>query len=103
MAILERLSFRVINDQWDAVMAQEKEWEALESKAGGFPMKRRYRVISGAMSGDTFVFEREWENIAAIEAGYGRLFALPETKQLSDTNQSLKTDHRMEFYSVLSL
>ena len=50
MAILERMSFKVIDDQWDAVMAQEKEWDALESKAGGFPKKRRYHAYAGAMS-----------------------------------------------------
>lgn len=102
MAILERVTFKVINDQWDAVMAQEKEWEALETQAGGFPKKRCYRVISGPMSGDTFVYEREWENFAAIEAALGRMFAFPEARQLSDAGQSMKAGQSMEFYSVLS-
>jgi hypothetical protein len=103
MAILERVTFKVINDQWDAVLAQEKEWEALEIEAGGFPKKRRYRAISGALSGDTFVYEREWESFAAIEAALGRLFAFPKARQLSDAGQSMKADQRMEFYSVLSV
>ena len=101
MAILERLSFRVINEQWDAVMAQEKKWEALEVKAGGFPKKRRYRAISGALSNDTFVFEREWENLAAIEAAYDRLFAQEGAKSLAEAAPAIKADSRMEFYSVL--
>jgi hypothetical protein len=65
-------------------------------------MKRRYRVISGAMTNDTFVFEREWESFGAIDAAYDHLFALPEVRQLSEANQSLKADHRVEFYSVLT-
>jgi len=101
MAILERLSFKVINDQWDAVMAQEKEWEALENKIGGFPMKQRYRAYSSSESIDTFVFEREWESIAAYEAAYMRLFAMAEVKALADAGQPVKADTHIEFYMTL--
>lgn len=101
MAILERLRFKVINDQWDAVMAQEKEWEVLEGKAGGFPMKRRYRAYSSSESVDTFVFEREWESMAAYEAAYMRLFARPEVKSLGDAGQSVKADTHIEIYMTL--
>jgi hypothetical protein len=102
MAILERLSFRVINDQWDSVMAQEKEWEALESKIGGFPMKRRFRAYTGSLSTEIFVFEREWESMAAYEAAYHRLFAMPEVKPLAAAAQTTKADQRIEFYGVLT-
>jgi hypothetical protein len=55
------------------------------------------------MTNDTFVFEREWESFGAIDAAYDRLFALPEVRQLSEANQSLKADHRVAFFTACSL
>lgn len=53
------------------------------------------------LSNDTFVFEREWENLAAIEAAYDRLFAQEGAKSLAEAAPAIKADSRMEFYSVL--
>jgi hypothetical protein len=101
MAILERMIQKVVNNHWDAVTAQEKEWEALETKVGGFPKKRRYRGYAGAYGPDTFVFEREWESMATYEAAYRRLFALPEVQALGKISDTLKIDTHVEFYGVL--
>jgi hypothetical protein len=101
MAILERMIQKVVNNQWDAVLAQEKEWEALEAKVGGFPMKRRYRPYASPLSHDALVWEREWENFAACEAAYTRLFALPEVKALAKAQESLTTAGHVELYMVL--
>lgn len=101
MAILERMIQKVINNQWDAVLAQEKEWDALEAKVGGFPKKRRFRSYASPLSHDAFVWEREWENFAACEAAYARLFALPEVKSLAKAQESLTADGHVELYMVL--
>ncbi len=102
MAILERLQCKVINSQWEAVMAQEKEWDACEEKAGGFPKKRRYGGYIGGPGFDTYIFEREWESLEVYEAANKRLWALPEVQALANAGNTYKRDSFLEFYFVIN-
>ncbi len=101
MAILERVIEKVVDQQWDAVNAQEKEWDALEAKLGSFGKKRRYMSWIGEPGVGYVVFEREWESMAAYEAAYGRLWALPEVESLNKVSSTLKVDTRIELYLML--
>lgn len=102
MAILERLYFKVNPGQFEKIMALEKEWDAYEEKAGGFPKKRRYGGYIGGTGFDTFIFEREWEDLATYEAANKRLWAQPEVAALNAAGQPLKTDAHLEFCFVIN-
>jgi len=101
MAFLERVVERVAVNKWDVVKALEKEWDALEAKLDGFPKKRRLQGFAGPYGWDYFVFEREWESLAAYEAAYDRLWKAPEVKALAEAGLGIKTDSRTEIYAVL--
>lgn len=101
MAILERMIQRVYDDKWEAVLAQEKEWDALEARVGGFPKKRRYRGFASPHSTEFIVFEREWPSLAAYEAAYGRLNVAPGYQELSQAGDQLKAGVHVELYFVL--
>jgi hypothetical protein len=101
MAILERHIARVLNDRWDDLLALEKRWDALEARLGGFPPKRRYRMIYGGLGWSTFVWEREWESRAAAEAASARRSADPEFAALSEEGKDLAENIANEMYLVL--
>lgn len=102
MAFLERMIQRVYDGKWEAVLAQEKEWDALEAQVGGFPKKRRYRGYASPHGADFIVFEREWPSLAAYEATYTRLFAAPGYQELSQASDQLKAGVQVEMYGVLA-
>jgi hypothetical protein len=77
MAILERCTQNVIAKEEDMI-ALEKKFDALEAKMGHVPPKRRYYAMYGALPAGTMVWEREWENMAAIEAYNDKAMNSPE-------------------------
>ena len=77
--ILERMIHRVKNGKFQELKEVEKKWEALEESLGGFPLRRRYWAMYGAHDGGTYVWEREWESLAAMEAAYDKRSADPES------------------------
>ena len=78
MAILERRVQALEKGKRDAYTEYEKKHEAIEIRLGGFPAKKHYGVISGSHSGNTVVWEREWESFTAMEAAYLRAIADPK-------------------------
>jgi hypothetical protein len=100
--IMERRISKVKTGKWNEVLAEEKKWDAVESRLGGFPPKRRYQPLAGAESFYTFVWERDWESFAAAEAAYNRLGDDPEAKNLGEHNATLVEEGRMEFFSVIA-
>jgi hypothetical protein len=101
MAILERRILRILAGRWDDVLALEKRWDALEARLGGFAPKRRYRTLSGGLWLSMWVWEREWESLAAAEAAYARMGADPECSALVALNRELSEDGPIEFYRAL--
>lgn len=99
MAILERhVQFKVKNEgtyrEW------EKSWEELEGRLGGFPAKRHYWLMSGAEAQGTLVWEREWENLATMEAAYDNMFHDAEAERLASTGPEILENERVEVYFV---
>lgn len=101
MAILERMILRIAPGKWEAMKAQEKAWDALEAKAGGFPQKRRYQGYSGAVGTDHLVIEREWESLALYEAAYTRMWSSPDVQAIAEADAGIKLDQHIEFYGVI--
>lgn len=97
MAILERrVQFGTKNEA--AYREWEKTWEAIESRLGGFPPKRHYWLMSGAEKSGTVVWEREWENFAAMEAAYDKMMSDDESNQLGNTAETINDGERIEYY-----
>jgi hypothetical protein len=101
MGIMERWTQRVRQDRWGSVWEREKLWEAVEARVGGFGPKRRYQVIAGCPDANAFVWEREWESFAALEAAYARLLADPEAQSLAHSSPEVfESGGRREYYAV---
>src|SRR5689334_5581530 len=96
MTLLERHVFQVTNQQ--AFWERERKFKAVEDRLGGFPPKRYYYLIAGADATGTMVEEREWENMAAMETAYERLFAEPGVMELGDSGPTSGNTERTEFY-----
>lgn len=72
MRVIERMTQKVRPGKWDDVAALEREWDAAEAKQGNVPQKRRYFSGYGSQPMGTFVWEREWESMAALESHWQR-------------------------------
>jgi len=77
--IVERRIHRVKSGKYQELKEIEKKWDAFEESLGGFPPKRRYWTNFGAHDPYLFVWEREWENLAAMEAADDKYSADPES------------------------
>lgn len=102
MALLERHIQKIRAP--NLIKEWEQSWIALEKKVGGFPDKRYYELISGTDPMGTKVWEREWENFAAMEAAYTKMFQQgPEANSLNARSSEFVTEERLEFYGVLEI
>jgi len=80
MRIIERRTQEVERGGWDAYWEVEKQFDAIEARAGGFPAKRYYHTMEKYTT--TIVWEREWESFATMEATYAKEGADPETQKI---------------------
>lgn len=99
--IMERRIAKVKTGKWAELMAEEARWEAVERRLGGFPPKRRCQPLAGVESFNTFVWERDWESLAAAEEAYRRLGEDAEAKKLGEHSATLTEDGRMEIFRVI--
>jgi hypothetical protein len=103
---MERMIQKVKKGKWEEAMELEKRFDALEARQGGIPTKRRYRCIYGAYDFDVFIWEREWEDAATIEAK-GREQRGPDLQplwqELFDEGEDIYESNRMELYWVAQL
>lgn len=100
MVILERLIQHIAADQWQALDALDKEYDAVESKHG-VPAKKRYRALAGPDDVDTLIVEREWPSMAAMETAFEHLMADPEYQKVNSKAEGIVLDNRWEYYMVL--
>jgi len=102
MAIMERWIHKVTEQSaWETILENEKKWDAIEERLGGFSRKRRYRPIAGAEDSTKFIWEREWESMTALEAGYKQFEGDDEVKELSKGLPNLIDSIRREIFEVL--
>ena len=94
---VERMTQRVKDGKWRELKELEKRYDTLEEQLGGFPPKRRYWSDFGGLDWGTFVWEREWESLAAMEAAEAKYWADPE---LAETMRKLGSEGREIFGSV---
>jgi hypothetical protein len=99
--ILERCTQKIIGTVEEAY-AIEKEFDALEAKMGNVPPKRRYYATYGSLPLGTFVWEREWESMAALEAYQTKMMVDPEWASTQERAEKIFADFHSElFYKIV--
>jgi hypothetical protein len=101
--LVERCTQKVIGSYPD-VVALEKKFEALETKIGNVPKKRRLMPRYAGVPVDTMIWEREWESLSAIEAYQAKANNDdPEWDEAYSQAPKVFTDFKFELFEVITL
>jgi hypothetical protein len=100
MVIVERLIQQVKPGGWTDLEALDAKFNAVEQRLG-FPAKRRLRYYFGGHDTNTLVIERQWENLAQMEAAYERAFADPDWQALSAGTTAMISGDQHELLAEL--
>ena len=100
--IMERCTQKIVGTYEQAV-ALEKKFDALEAKMGNVPPKRRYTAWYGGLPVWTFIWERDWENLAAIEAYTKAIWEDPEGREMLTSTEKVFADSQFELFDVFTL
>jgi hypothetical protein len=98
--VMERCTQKVIGS-YDEAVAIEKEFEALETKMGNVPTKRRYYAMYSGLLNSTYVWERDWESLAALEAYSIKTMNDPEWAAVIAKAAKIFADSHFEIFGVL--
>ena len=100
MAVVERLIFTVRAGKWGELWELEGRYDEVEG-CHGFPPKRRYQLLFGGGDVDTYVVEREWDSLAALEGAQDRGWGDPDWEALRGAYGAVFEDERRELYTLL--
>ena len=103
MAIIERHIQTLHTSDIDVYKTWEKGFEAADIKAGGFPRKRHFQVVSGRDAQGTVIWEREWESVSAMDAAYAKDADMPEVQELFKRYRSVLERELMEIIQPVSI
>jgi hypothetical protein len=95
MKVIERSTQHVRPGKRAEVISFERAFDELE-KPRGAPAKQRYWLGIGADTSGTFIWQREWESLAAYEAHYEWLIKDKAFQALVLTAQEVFEDGRGE-------
>jgi len=98
--ILQRVIHQVHPGKWEELQAIETRFDVIHARLG-VPPRRRYRRIYGKHCFYTEVIEREWDNLAAMEAQATEWARDPELRALQDEACSLIECTQYELYQML--
>jgi hypothetical protein len=99
---MERCTQKVIGSYEQAV-ALEKKYDALEAKLGNVPPKRRYTAWYSGLPLWTFIWERDWESLTAIENYYKAIWEDPEWVETMTSTDKVFGDAHFELFDVFTL
>jgi hypothetical protein len=100
MIVIERMTQTIRNGKLAELEALDKKYDPVESRLG-FPPKKRYRCLAGSQSWNTFVIERQWESMAALETTYERAMADPEHQALNQEANAVIKSVQVELYGLM--
>ncbi len=100
MRILERLVQTIAADKWPQLREANAAFEPVQRQLG-FPPTRHYQALAGVHGTDIQISEREWDSMAAMEAGWEKLMSGPQYAELEASLAGVVLDNRWEFYLIM--
>ncbi len=100
MPVLERITFKFPPGKWAELERAEAAGDEIEGR-WPFPPKRCYRPMFSSSSFDTFIIEREWESLAAMESIQTEAWAHPDMDAAFQEYGRLYGEMVREVYEVL--
>jgi hypothetical protein len=97
MIIIERMVQEIYPDKWAELEEIDKKYNVVEARLG-FPPKKRSRCISGKLSMNTLIIERQWESLAKLEAANERAMQDAEYQALGMDGTSIIKNLHWELY-----
>jgi len=101
MVAIERMIQKVYPGKWAELEEIDKKFNAVESRLGFPPNKKRYQCMIGSHDSNTLIIERQWESLATMEATYEKAFADPELQALEKEVTSIIESNQLEVYMPL--
>jgi len=98
--VLQRVIHKVYPGKWDEFQELEAKFDAVQAKLG-IPPRKRYRRIYGKHSFYTYVIEREWPSLTAMEAQASEWARNTELRALQDQAYDLIECTQYELYQIL--
>ena len=95
--ILERMIQHIFPGKWAELEAIDKKYNAVEARLG-FPVKKRYQLLTGSHPTGTLVIERQWPSLAAFEEVNMKGLADPEYQALGQEGASIIKSMYWEIY-----
>lgn len=74
-----------------------KRWRAFDERLG-MPPEKQYSCFTGSHEMNTLLLIREWESLAAMEAGFEKMQADPELAELSAAGGKCIESTQWELY-----
>jgi hypothetical protein len=94
MKVIFRTTVKVVPGKMAEYMEVAKKGEAISSRLGMPPWKP-YALITGD-SAHTFVYDTEWDSLAALEACLEKMFTDPERQELMAKSDGVIVSHENE-------
>jgi len=101
MVTIERMIQKIYPDKWAELEAIDQRYNAVESRLGFPPTKKRYQCMIGGHDSNTLIIERQWDSLATMEAAYEKAFADPEYQALGRETTSIIKSNQIEVYMPL--
>ncbi len=102
MVVIEHMIQKVYPGKWEELEAIDKRFNAVESRLGFPPNKRRYQCMIGGHNSNTLIIEYQWNSLATMEATYEKAFQDPELQALQKEVTTIIESTQWEVYSPLS-
>ena len=100
--ILERCTQKIISTNKEA-FALEKKFDALEAKVGNVPVKRRYMPGYSGHMANTFIWERDWPSMAALESYNEKISKDPEWAEVFEEARGVFAEIKFELFRIITL
>jgi len=97
MVVVERMIQEINANKLADLEELDKRYTTIEEGLG-FPPKKRFWSMAGALDFNTLVIEREWPSLAALEAAYEKSLASPDIQALYAEGMAIIKSSRMELY-----
>ena len=101
MVAIERMIQKIYPGKWTELEEIDKKYNAVESRLGFPPTKKRYQCMIGGHDSNTLIIERQWDSLATMEATYEKAFADPELQALQKEGTSIIESSLIEVYAPL--